>query len=181
MIPLQPFIPRATSIRDGIYNQDVIKIPNKVFRNQIYYQIEILPTKYLDGTEKFIIPVDNPVLLGFLTSSLFAVWVRGIGDGKEIVVSEKTMYNNFPFPVVSKTQSESIERAVNYVFEARAEAGFERLADIYVPESMPEYLRKAHENLDSILFPIFDLPTDASNEEVLKTLFDKYLQLLNQD
>jgi hypothetical protein len=177
--PVVPYVPPAVSPKSINLNQSVIRFPNQVNRKQKYFQIEILPASYLDGTEKFVIPIDNLSILGFLTSSLFAVWVKGINSHEDFTINDKTMYNSFPFPDINKSQSEAIEKAVNYVFEARAETQFKNLKDIYTPDSMPEYLVKAHENLDRVLFPIFGLPIDANNEQVLETLFKKYLELLN--
>jgi len=174
-----PFIPPGISPKSLKHNQSVIRFPNRVSRTQIYFQIEILPSSYLDGTEKFVIPVDNPALLGFLTSSLFAVWVKGINSNESIPINEKSMYNSFPFPDVSKKQLSDIERAVNYVFEARAETQFDKLVDIYMPNSMPEHLLKAHENLDRVLFDILGIPNDSNNGEILDYLFHKYLENLN--
>jgi len=174
-----PFIPPAVSQKSIDQNQAVIRFPNRVHRKQIYYEIEILPSSYLDGTEKFVVPVDNPTLLGFLTSSIFAVWVKGINSNESFAINDKSMYNSFPFPEVSKKQINDIERAVNYVFEARAETQFKSLSDVYLPETMPEHLLKAHENLDRVLLDILGIQHNASNEEILKNLFDRYLENLN--
>jgi hypothetical protein len=89
------------------------------------------------------------------------------------------MYNNFPFPDLTKKQSGEIERAVNYVFEARAECRFVKLIDVYQPESMPDFLVKAHENLDRVLYDIMGIPEDATSEQVLDSLHSKYLEMLN--
>jgi hypothetical protein len=177
--PLKNEIPPVVQPEKIITDEFVIRIPNNVLRSQIYYEIEILPSSYLDGTDKFVVPVNSPVLLGFLTSSLFAVWVKGISQKDKITIDDKKMYNNFPFPDVSNKQSYEIEKAVNYVFEARAETKFSKLIDIYTPDSMPDFLLKAHENLDRVLFEVLGLPTNSSNEEILEFLFQKYVELLN--
>ena len=176
--PLVNYVPPAVKIEKLFSESKVIKFPNSVLRNQVYYEIEILPTGYLDGTEKFVIPVNEPVLLGFLTSSLFAIWVKGISVKDKIILNEKTMYNNFPFPDLSKKQFEEVEKAVNYVFEARAECRFTKLTDIYQSEKMPDFLVKAHENLDKVLYDIMGIPSTASSEDVMEILFSKYREML---
>jgi len=177
--PLARWVPPALKTGKHLLEQSVIRVPYSVLRNQIYYEIEILPQSYLDGSEKFVIPVNEPLLLGFLTSSLFATWVKGISTKNEIVINDKTMYNNFPFPEVTKRQFEAVEKAVNYVFEARAECRFIKLIDVYQPESMPDFLVKAHENLDRVLYDIMGIPEDATSEQVLDFLHSKYLEMLN--
>lgn len=179
--PLSKEVPRAISVGKLYADVNVIRIPPKVLRNQIYYEIEILPKQYLDGTEKFVIPVDEPLLLGFLTSSLFAIWVKGIAKKDSISINEKTMYNNFPFPDLTKRQSEEIEKAVNYVFEARGECRFKKLIDVYTPETMPDFLVRAHENLDKVLYDIMGIPHDATPEKVLDALYFKYSEMLGAD
>ena len=79
----------------------------------------------------------------------------------------------------TKILSEEIEKAVNYVFEARAECRFIKLIDVYHPESMPDFLLKAHENLDRVLYDIMGIPKDATSEQVLDCLHTKYLEMLN--
>jgi hypothetical protein len=128
------FIPPVIKPSQLRFENQVIRIPPKVLRGQIYYEIEILPSNYLDGSEKFVIPVDEPLLLAFLTSSLFAIWVKGMGKKETITITSTTMYNNFPFPDLTNKQSGEIERAVNYVFEARAECRFVKLLDVYQPD-----------------------------------------------
>ena len=177
--PIVRFIPPGIRPSQLRFEIQVIRIPPKVLREQIYYEIEILPSNYLDGSEKFVIPVDEPLLLAFLTSSLFAIWVKGIGKNEIIKINSTTMYNNFPFPDLTKKQSEEIEKAVNYVFEARAECRFIKLIDVYHPESMPDFLLKAHENLDRVLYDIMGIPKDATSEQVLDCLHTKYLEMLN--
>jgi hypothetical protein len=177
--PLSSGVPRAIAFEKLSFETNVIRIPHKVLRNQVYYEIEILPKEYLDGTEKFVIPVDNLSLLGFLTSSLFAIWVKGIGKMENISITEKTMYNNFPFPDLTKKQSQEIDKAVNYVFEARGECRFNKLMDVYTPETMPDFLVRAHENLDKVLCDIMGIPKDATSEQVLDSLYSKYLEMMN--
>ena len=177
--PIVRFIPPVIKPSQLRFESQVIRIPPKVLRGQIYYEIEILPSNYLDGSEKFVIPVDEPLLLAFLTSSLFAIWVKGIGKKETITINSTTMYNNFPFPDLTKKQSVEIERAVNYVFEARAECRFIKLIDVYQPKSMPDFLVKAHENLDRVLYDIMGIPEDATSEQVLDSLYSKHLEMLN--
>jgi hypothetical protein len=177
--PLARYVPPALKTGKHLLEQSVIRVPHSVLRNQIYYEIEILPQSYLDGTEKFVIPVDEPLLLAFLTSSLFAIWVKGMGKKETITITSTTMYNNFPFPDLTNKQSGEIERAVNYVFEARAECRFVKLLDVYQPESMPNFLVKAHENLDRVLYDIMGIPENATSEQVLDSLHSKYLEMLN--
>ena len=110
--PLARYVPPALKTAKHLLEQSVIRVPHSVLRNQIYYEIEILPQSYLDGTEKFVIPVNEPLLLGFLTSSLFATWVKGISTKNEIVINDKTMYNNFPFPEVTKRHYEGSQLCV---------------------------------------------------------------------
>ena len=84
--PIVRFIPPGIRPSQLRFETQVIRIPPKVLREQIYYEIEILPSNYLDGSEKFVIPVDEPLLLAFLTSSLFAIWVKGIGKNETITI-----------------------------------------------------------------------------------------------
>jgi hypothetical protein len=177
LTPLAKFVPRAIPVNEISSESSIIRVPPSVLRNQIYYEIEFLSPRYLDGTEKFIIPVHEPVILGFLTSSLFAIWVKGLTARSKISINEKLTYNNFPFPEVSKRQAEAIDKAVNYVFEARAECRFEKLADVYTPESMPDFLLRAHENLDRLLYDIMGIPQGASSEEVLMVLYEKWIEM----
>ena len=88
-----------------------------------------------------------------------------------------TTYNNFPFPELTKEQSEAIGAAAQQVLDARADFPDNSLADLYDPNAMPPALRQAHNQLDKVVLGCFGLKQTASEESILAKLFDLYDEL----
>ena len=53
------------------------------------------------------------------------------------------------------------------------------LADLYDPDRMPENLKLAHQELDSLVDSIYRKREFASDEERLSLLFEMYVQMTN--
>lgn len=119
---------------------------------------------------------------GFLVSRVFTVWNKSVSGRlkSDLNVSITTTYNNFPFPDLDGGQQELIERGAESVLVARSSFPDNSLADLYGAHSMPPALRRAHEKLDTAVLKIFGLKSSASDEEILKTLFQRYADAIGE-
>lgn len=154
-------------------------IPRAYFRQQNYFAIEVLPPQFIDSEEFIVLADNNPMILGFLISSVFPIWVKGITAKNEGSINFKKTYNTFPFPDFSKKQEAEIVERVGRVLKARGSATGKLLSDIYCSGKIPDHLEMAHEDLDEVVLDVFGLPTDATNDEILEKLFSDYLRLIN--
>ena len=76
--------------------------------------------------------------------------------------------------MLNDEQRKCIERGAEAVLVARSSFPNNSLADLYGATSMPPSLRKAHEKLDAEVLKVFGLKSTATDEEILKTLFQRY-------
>jgi hypothetical protein len=117
--------------------------------------------------------------MGVLSSRIFRVWTEGVSGRlkSDPRISNEITYNNFPWPRPTSEQTETIERAAEGVLVVRQHFMDSTLADLYDPLAMPRQLQEAHHVLDAAVSEVFDLPTDASDADILKRLFELYAEL----
>jgi hypothetical protein len=115
-------------------------------------------------------------MFGFMSSRPFSVWNKAVSGRlkSDTRLSASITYNNFPFPVLSKTQEITIGEAAEGVIAARKEFTNASLADLYNPNTMPIALRKAHDRLDSETLLAFGLSSTVTDTELLEKLFETY-------
>lgn len=153
-----------------------ISLPRAFNREQHYFAIEVLPDNLIDSSEVYAVAGDNEMVLGFLLSSVFPIWVRGVQGNSKKTIDINKCFNTFPFPEFNKKQAKEMSERVSAVLKARGSASGKFLSDIYSSGNIPEHLEMAHEDLDDLVLTIFSLPSNASNDEILEKLFSDYLQ-----
>ena len=125
--------------------------------------------------------VPDATLFHFCTiSSLMHMsWVRAVcGRLKsDYRYSSGIVYNNFPWPEPTETQRESVERAAQFVLDARAVHPQATLADLYDPLSMPPNLVKAHQVLDRAVDAAYGKKDFKNEAERVAFLFERYQAL----
>jgi hypothetical protein len=114
-----------------------------------------------------------------LSSRPFNVWNKAVSGRtrNDTLISNTITYNNFPFPDLTSDDRDAIETAADHILTARAAFPHNSLADLYDPVLMPEALRRAHRTNDRVVLGVFGLPVEASDEEILALLFERYEQL----
>jgi tyrosyl-tRNA synthetase len=128
------------------------------------------------------VPMKSFATFGFLQSKVFALWNKAVsgrlGNGMRISVS--ITYNNFVSPILNDEQRANIERDAEAILVARSSFPNNSLADLYESTSMPPALRRAHDKLDVEVLKVFGLKSTASEEEILKTLFQRYSDAIGE-
>ena len=175
--PLVRGIPPIVSIENASLSDHLV-IPKKYLLNQKYFAIEVLPPNLINSEDAFIVAGDNHLIMGFLMSSLFPIWVRHSSGKDNGVIEFKTAYNTFPFPEFNARQEAKILERVSTVYRARGTSSGKQLSDIYCAGDLPDHLEMAHEDLDDAVLEVFGLPPDASIEDISEKLFADYRKLL---
>ena len=108
------------------------------------------------------------------------VWVRAIGGRLKLDYrySSQLCYNTFPFPPISATQKQELEKHVYQILEAREQHSEKTLAQLYDPDKMPEGLREAHRQNDLAVERCYRSRPFESDEERLEYLFKLYEQMI---
>lgn len=91
--------------------------------------------------------------------------------------SATLVYNNFPVPHLSEGQKQLIQAVALKILDVREYHTEKTLGELYDPDSMPDDLRKAHEELDLAVDGIYREASFDNDEERLSTLFKLYKQM----
>lgn len=118
-------------------------------------------------------------LFALLTSKMHNLWVRTVGGRlkTDYRYSATLCYNTFPFPKLTDSQKETLERLAQNILDIREENADLTLGMMYNPETMPEELREAHRQLDLAVERIYRPEPFASDEERLEHLFKLYAKM----
>lgn len=120
---------------------------------------------------------DAPLwLFALLNSKVFSVWNKTVSGRlkSDTRISNTITYNNFPVPPLDGDWPDRLNEAAQAILDARAAHPGATLADLYEGVSMPSDLRAAHTANDRLVLRLFDLKADASDEDILARLFERY-------
>jgi hypothetical protein len=128
--------------------------------------------------------IDNADLttFGMLSSGAFTAWTATVGGRmkSDFRISAEIVYNNFPWPELSDDQRSELSKFAQQVIDVRASIEDATLADLYDPLGMPPALVKAHRELDRCVLSTYGLSAGATDAELLKALFTRYEELLEE-
>ena len=105
-------------------------------------------------------------LFGVLISNVHASWLRTVGGRlkSDYRYSAVIVYNSFPWPSPTSTQSELIKKTAQGILDARNNHPSSSLADLYDELSMPLDLRKAHQANDRAVMQAYGMPIKETDE-----------------
>lgn len=113
-------------------------------------------------------------------SNVHMAWTRAVcGRIKsDYRYSKDVVYNNFPWPTPTQQQKAKIEQTAQAILDARALYPDCSLADLYDEVTMPQELRKAHQQNDRAVMQAygFDIKTTTETSCVAQ-LMKLYQQL----
>ena len=123
----------------------------------------------------------DPSLSDFaiINSYMHMLWVRATSGKLEnrFRYSVQLSYNTFPFPKLTTSEKEELERLAQNILNIRDENFDMTLGEMYNPESMPDELREAHHQLDLAVERIYRSEPFTSDEERLEHLFKLYAKM----
>lgn len=141
----------------------------------------IIPMDFLDSRTvisdlAYAVYGAEPWLFALLQTRLHTAWVGTVG-GKmktDYRYSSVLCYNTFPVPLLTDKDRLRLAEHTMAVLEAREGHADRSLGDLYLPESMPEDLRRVHADLDATVDGLYGLPTEPSETQRLERLFVLY-------
>jgi len=149
-----------------------------------YIPIGFLDKDIIVSNLASIIPDGTLYHFGILSSSTHMAWVR-IVCGRlrdDYRYSGSIIYNNFPWPDVTKEQYNEIEDLAQNILNARIKYSPKTLADMYGQNFELSYpdLMNAHEKLDYRVMQLYNIKNDATEANISATLFKQYSTLLEK-
>src|SRR5205823_1135588 len=88
--------------------------------------------------------------------------------------SNTIVYNNFPVPPLAHAMKERLTASALRVLDVREYHCERTLAELYDPDLMPDDLRTAHAELDTLVDSIYSTSGYATDEQRLSDLFAMY-------
>ena len=157
-------------------------IPRHSSENRRYIPFGYMSPEVICGDANSMIPNASLVLFGMLISSVHMAWMRVVcGRLKSDYRYSPSVYNNFPWPVLTDAQKAKIEITAQAIIDARNLYENDSLADLYAENAMPAELMKAHRANDAAVLEAYGFPKDATESEIVARLFKMYQELTSKE
>lgn len=133
-------------------------IPKVSSEHRRYLPMGFCPPDVIASGSGLIVSGAGLYQFGILQSEMHLVWLSEVGGRLEsrYQYSAGIVYNNFPWPNVTRISKEAIEGAAQAVLDARTQYADSSLADLYDSRAMPAELVKAHQKLDQVVDKAYD-------------------------
>ena len=165
--------------KDGNY----ILVPSVTSSERIYVPIGLMKSDTIATNLVHIIPNGTLYEFGLLTSVMQNDWMRLVAGrlGIGYRYSGTIVYNTFPFPTVTDEQKKHIEQLAEEILLTREDFAGDTLAKLYDPDTMPEPLKIAHQNLDDAVDKLYNPKGFADTASRLAHLLERYETLINAE
>ncbi|MDQ5885659.1 MAG: hypothetical protein QG628_56 [Patescibacteria group bacterium] len=122
-------------------------------------------------------------VLGLISSKMHMAWISAVAGRlkTDYRYSSAIVYNTFPVPQLQDHQKQELTSKTRSILFARENHSELKLAELYNPNKMPEDLRQAHLELDSVVERIYRSKPYNSDEERLADLFALYEQMTERE
>jgi hypothetical protein len=161
-------------------NSDYLLIPRISSENRLYIPMGFVSYDKIVSDSAHTIPMGTLYHFGVLTSSVHMAWVGAVSGRLEMRYrySSDIVYNNFPWPYVSREEKSKIERAAKRVIDIRKNYPDSALADLYDPIKTPKELSRAHQNLDELVLEAYKFSLSHFEEsKIVAKLMELYQKL----
>lgn len=130
-----------------------------------------------------LIPNGTMYEFGIINSVAHNDWMRTVSSRLEnrYRYLNTLVYNTFPFPTVTDEQKKHIEQLAEEILLTREDFAGETLAKLYDPDTMPESLKIAHQNLDDAVDKLYNPKGFADTASRLAHLLERYETLINAE
>lgn len=130
---------------------DYIAIPRHVSETREWFTVGHETPDVIASDALFTVVDPDGFLFPILSSAMFTAWLRTVGGALEsrLRFSGPMVYNTFPLPLLDAAARQRIIDVGHGLVAARARYLDDiSLADLYSPLSVPEDVRRAHEQID---------------------------------
>jgi hypothetical protein len=156
-----------------------ITIPAITSENREYLPVGIVNGDTIVGAKCYVAynaPLWNMALIA---SRLHWVWIGTVcvRMRTDFSYSNTLGWNTFPVPPLTAKNKEDLTACTKEILMARERHFPATIADLYVPEAMPEDLRRAHDRNEEVLERIYIGRRFKNDTERLEKLFELYTQM----
>ena len=160
-----------------------IVVPRVTSERRRYIPLDFLSHEIICTDRNQMIPNGTMYEFGILNSIMHNEWMRLVTGRLEsrYNYSGTIVYNTFPFPTVTDEQKKHIEHLAEEILLTREDFAGETLAKLYDPDTMPEPLKIAHQNLDDAVDKLYNPKGFADTASRLAHLLERYESLINTE
>ena len=164
-------------------SDNYILVPSVSSERRKYVPIGFFSHNIISTNLNHMIPNGTMFEFGILTSLAHNDWMRLVAGRLEsrYRYSGTIVYNTFPFPTVTDEQKKHIEHLAEEILLTREDFAGETLAKLYDPDTMPEPLKIAHQNLDDAVDKLYNPKGFADTASRLAHLLERYESLINTE
>ncbi|OBX62816.1 methyltransferase [Moraxella osloensis] len=164
-------------------NGNYIVVPRVTSERRRYIPLDFLSHEIICTDRNQMIPNGTMYEFGILNSIIHNEWMRLVTGRLEsrYNYSGTIVYNTFPFPTVTDEQKKHIEHLAEEILLTREDFAGETLAKLYDPDTMPESLKIAHQNLDDAVDKLYNPKGFADTASRLAHLLERYETLINAE
>jgi len=160
--------------------KSVIVTPRVSSENRPYLPVGLMDARSIIGDRNFALYDASLWNLALIASRLHWVWIGTVcvRMRTDFSYSNTLGWNTFPVPKLTEQNKFDLTSTAENILLAR-EAHFPAtIADLYDPETMPDDLRRAHEQNDEVLERIYIGRRFRNDTERLEKLFDLYTKMM---
>ncbi|ONG37261.1 methyltransferase [Enhydrobacter sp. H5] len=160
-----------------------IVVPRVTSERRRYIPLDFLSHEIICTDRNQMIPNGTMYEFGILNSIMHNEWMRLVTGRLEsrYNYSGTIVYNTFPFPTVTDEQKKHIERLAEEILLTREDFAGDTLAKLYDPDTMPESLKIAHQNLDDAVDKLYNPKGFTDTASRLAHLLERYETLINAE
>ncbi|MBX9728079.1 MAG: hypothetical protein K2X31_04145 [Sphingopyxis sp.] len=163
-------------------SEAVLIVPSVSSENRDYLPVSLEEKGTIVSNAAFAVLDAELWTLSILVSRIHLIWIATVcGKMKTDFRYSNTLgWNTFPLPKLTEQNKADLTACAENILLAR-EAHFPAtIADLYDPETMPENLRRAHEENDEVLERIYIGRRFKNDTERLEKLFELYTKMTAQ-
>jgi hypothetical protein len=162
---------------------DYLAVPRVSSENRAYVPMALMPPEFIASDALLTISNADLRTFAIMQSRVFSVWNSAVSGRLEsrFRISAEITYNNFPFPVSGTSGRNALLKSGGSIIAARDLYPDSSLAVLYDRNSMPPELFQAHRRNDVVVLKAYGLTEKVSDSIILKTLFEKYFELLDSE
>ena len=160
-----------------------IIVPRVSSEKRKYIPLGFLDSNIIISDSAQAIYDPDPYVFSILNSNMHMVWFRSTAGRlkNDYRYSSALSYNTFPFPIISASQKQELEKHVYRIIDERAKHSEKTLAQLYDPDKMPQGLRDAHHQLDLAVEQCYRSKPFDTDEERLEFQFKLYEQMIAEE
>jgi hypothetical protein len=160
-------------------NEIVVAVAAISSENRDYLPCGLLPKGTIISNKCFAL-FDAPLWsMALVASRLHWAWIGTVcvRMRTDFSYSNTLGWNTFPVPALTEKNKADLTRCAEEILLAREKHFPATIADLYVPEKMPNNLRGAHERNDEVLERIYIGRRFRNDTERLEKLFELYTRM----